>query len=650
MAWANWAKYLWKAAKWTLWTFAALFGLFVLHQFFLPILAFIFPSLDAAFFDIAVWGAYPTQHFPSFRLEGPLVRRPIWDATCEEGLVLLNPNGISIDSPGPMILDGSGNLIWSEDDYGETANLKVQRYKGQDYLTMWSGEKAATSGRGVYFMLDSTYEVVKMIKAHGEGVFGDLHEFKITPQGTGLLTVYNTTSADLTGMGLWRGSDGWIVDTIFQEIDIETGDLLFQWRASDHFDPIDTHMINPFGGYSEDAPFDWYHLNSVDKDSKGNYLISSRHFHHIVCLSPKGEILWILGGRDNQFTDLSDGEATNFRWQHDARWFDEEKGILSFFDNQLAGPLHIDAWDSRAMLVQLDIPNRTVKVVHALTSLQGILTSSQGSVQRLPDSDRIFVGWGAAAAFSEYDGDGTLLCETHLSASWTYWQERVKSYRAIKAFNWVGMPKNPPDVQIEDEMLYVSWNGATEVAYWALETDMEDLPDADSYPGEGSTDIRSDRLDEDEEGLFHEIDIIPKAGFEGSFSLPAISLSDGQNLPRFRVAALDKDHNVLRYSPPTSYSSSSSTNSMWSVLFKLFLVVGFLFGARICVRNVRAAGYLQGWSSNASSTTPAWMEWRLGGANSGSSGWQRMGVSGRGGRAVEWVQMKWMDVTGGRVR
>ncbi|SMQ47648.1 unnamed protein product [Zymoseptoria tritici ST99CH_3D7] len=636
MAWATWSKYLWKAAKWTLWTLLGLFSLYLLHQFFLPIVAFVFPTLDPQLFDLGVFGAYPTQHYSSFHLQGPLARRPIWDATCDQGLVLLNPNGPSVDQPGPMILNGMGDLIWSNDDFGETANLKVQHWQGKDYLTMWSGEKAATSGKGVYFMLDETYEVVKMVTAAGEGLFGDLHEFKITPEGTGLLTVYNTTSADLTGMGMWRGADGWIVDNMFQEINLETGELIFQWKASDHFKPIETYMTNPFGGYSESIPFDWYHLNSIDKDSQGNYIISSRHFHHVVCISPTGETLWILGGRDNQFTDLSDGEATNFKWSHDARWYSEEDGILSLFDNQKAGPLHIDASNSRGLLIQLDIPNKTAKVVHQLVSLQGILASSQGSVQRLPSSDHIFVGWGAAAAYSEYTADGELLCETHLGAAVYYSYERFKSYRATKVLNWVGTPKNPPDVEIEDDTLYVSWNGATEVAFWALESDRkDDLQDFDLHSGI-STDIRSERLSGEEDGTFEMIDIIPRSGFEGSFQLP--TTSSLQPAPRFRIAALDKNHNVLRFSAPITYDSPASSHT-WMLLFKLFLVVGFLFGARIMFRQARAAGWLKGWKTSASTqgrtTNPAWMEWRLG-----------EGRRWKGERAVEWVQMKWMDVTG----
>lgn len=76
---------------------------------------------------------------------------------------------------------------------------------------------------------------------------GDLHEFKITRDNTALLTVYATTKADLSSLG--KFSEGWLLDSLFQEVDIATGKLLFEWRASEHFNVTDTYMTNPFGGY-----------------------------------------------------------------------------------------------------------------------------------------------------------------------------------------------------------------------------------------------------------------------------------------------------------------------------------------------------------------------------------------------------------------
>lgn len=631
--WPSWARYTWSAIKCLFAALAVLLALFLVHQWLLPFVAFIVPAVQTPFYDLGVYGAYPTQQYASFHLEGPRAQHLRWNDRCDSGLILMTPNGPSIERPGPMILDSRGDLVWMSDDFGPTANLKVQSYNGEDYLTFWSGEKAATSGKGVYFMMDSTYQVVRMVSAVGENLFGDLHEFKITEEGTALLTVYNTTNADLRGMGLGRGANGWIVDNLFQEIDLETGELLFQWRASDHFDPVETYMTNPFGGYWESAPFDWYHINSVEKDSEGNYLISSRHFHHVVCVSPTGETLWILGGRDNQFTDLSDGQATNFKWQHDARWISEEDGIITLFDNGKAGPLHVDAAESRAMFIQLDIPNRTAKLVQSLTALHRVLASSQGSVQILPEGEGTFVGWGSAAAYSEYSPAGELLCETHLGASWFFWFERMKSYRTIKGFGWHATPKDPPQVKIEDDSLHVSWNGATEVAFWSLEMlhddvamELEDLRRVEAH---------NDSADDEQ---FENIDVIPKSGFEGSFDLPALSAAEKRSA-RYRVVALDSTHGVLGYSNVVSYADAASQSSVLMVLFQLFIVVGFLFGARMIYKYYRsnAKGRTLTGARDYSYATlnpPAWMEWKP------PSPWKQSDRS----RVYGWIRGKWTNI------
>jgi len=631
--WPTPARYAWISATWILAALLLLLALFSIHQLVLPLVAFVIPALETPFFGWGVYGTYPTQQYTSFALEGPRAQHLRWNAQCDQGLVLMTPNGPSVERPGPMILDAQGELVWMSDDFGPTANLKMQHYNGENYLTFWSGEKAATSGKGVYFMMDSTYQVVRMISAIGENLFGDLHEFKITEEGTALLTIYNTTSADLRGMGLGRGEDGWIVDNLFQEIDLATGELLFQWKASDHFDPNDTYMTNPFGGHWESAPFDWYHINSVEKDSDGNYLISSRHFHHVVCVSPTGEILWILGGRDNQFTDFSDGQATNFKWQHDARWLSREDGIITLFDNQKAGPLHVDAPNSRALFIKVDVPNRTATLVQSLVSLQGVLASSQGSVQTLPDGKGTFVGWGSAAAYSEYSADGELLCETHLAASSFFWFERMKSYRAIKAFGWHAHPRDPPEVKIEDDSLYVSWNGATEVAFWSLEMSREEVV-------EGGGDLR--RVDGGGEFTSHSdfdsIDIIPKTGFECNFELPSLSAAE-KGGARYRVVALDSAHEILGYSDVVTYADATYQSSTLYLLFKIFLGVGIFAGGRMIYqyylsRPARTFARSRGYS-NAILSPPAWMEWKP------PSPWKQSDRS----RVYGWLRGKWNNAS-----
>ncbi|KAK5169755.1 uncharacterized protein LTR77_005733 [Saxophila tyrrhenica] len=498
-----------------------LLAVLFIHRGLLPVVAWLIPALRLPFLDFAVYGPYPTQQFVSFDLHAPKPWRTLWDKSCDGGQIFIGPNGPSVTDSGPVITDTNGELIWMTHEYNTVMNFDMQSYRGKDYLTFWTGNKTGSNGRGEMLMLDSNYKVAYRIQAVGGENRGDIHEFRLTDDNTALIAVYNHTQADLRSWPGFRPSDGWLVDGLFQEIDVETNELLFEWRAINHFDPINNYYFDPFGGYFESHPYDYYHLNSIAKDSKGNYLISSRHFHHIAYIEGKtGNVLWTLGGHSKDFKDLSHGKATEHQWQHNARWVDEEKGILSFMDNGAAGPLHVDAPCSKGTMVQLDTENMTATLLHSYVSPNKVRAASQGNLQVIND-DQVLVGWGATAAYTEFTMDGTPLCEVHYSAGLLFWFERWKSYRVHRHFGWVGKPDWPPSARVKGGRVYVSWNGATEVKFWELQ----------GVKKEG--------------GKWESVETTEKQGFEDSFALPSKA-----EFVHYRIAALDSEKNVLHHSEP----------------------------------------------------------------------------------------------------
>ena len=551
--------------------------LLVAHQVLLPILGYVVPFLVPTLYDIAVYGAYPTVAYTTFDLEGPSTSIVAWNDRCDDGLILLSPFGPSVPGMGPVILDADGDLVWMASNLGTVMNLKVQKYQGENYLTFWAGAKFGGIGMGNYHMLNSSYDVVRTVSAVSSEQNprqGDLHDFVITDEGTALLTIYNTTQFDISAMG--RPKDGWIVDSLFQEVDMTTGELIFEWRASDHFDPSESFYLNPFGGYKESNPYDFFHINSVEKDKKGNYLISSRHYHSLTYLSPEGEILWTLGGDDNDFEDLSDGQATSFKWQHDGRWIDEEAGILSLFDNGSAGPIMRDADHSLGLVIQIDVEKRTARLLHAFSSKGNAIAASQGSVQTLSNGHTM-VGWGAAAAWSEFDSDGTLLCEMHITPSILFWWERVKSYRVLKSYDWIGRPEYPPTAKKAGDKVYVSWNGATEVRAWQLEGRKR---------GTSETEWTT-------------VDIKDKTGFEDIFTL-----SSSDDFTLYRVAALDSNGGLLKHSDPVDEIDPGASIIRW-VFFGVCAALGVALGTWLFVR--RKPGMSMPWLRTK---VPVWDRFR----------------------------------------
>jgi hypothetical protein len=78
----------------------------------------------------------------------------------------------------------------------------------------------------------------------------------------------------------------------------------------------------------------------------------------------------------------------------------------------------------------------------------------------------IFVGWGGnSPRFSEFTAGGEMVYDAHFKP------EGVDTYRAYR-FQWSGQPTRPPDVRGKvgggRTGVYVSWNGATEVARWEI--------------------------------------------------------------------------------------------------------------------------------------------------------------------------------------
>ncbi|KAI1650984.1 ASST-domain-containing protein [Daldinia loculata] len=416
------------------------------------------------------YGPHPLTVFKSAtQLEVPKLDVLQSSKACDSSLyTLLTPRGGATHEPQATILDSNGDLIWTSGWNGQQLyNLMVQEYKGEKYLTFWAGNDAVGGhGAGTIIMLDKTYSLFREVRA-AYGLDADLHDFRITEAGTALITVYNVVQRDLTEVGKTHIGPVW--DCVIQEIDLETGLAIFQWQALDHWNLADSYR--EIGGDGEgDRAYDFFHMNSIDKDSRGNYLTSSRYMHSLTYINgTTGEVIWILGGKRNMFQDLSDGTATNFAYQHDARW--SGKDTITIFDNGV-DDVHRDIALTRGLKLKIDEKAMTVSVVAEYFNPHKIHGISQGSFQSLPNGN-VLLGYGNSAAFTEFASNGDVLCDTHFGPESRFGTAEVQSYRVYK-YEWHGMPKTSPTSAIRKNSgrnwsFYVSWNGATEVSKWILQ-------------------------------------------------------------------------------------------------------------------------------------------------------------------------------------
>ncbi|WP_053057839.1 arylsulfotransferase family protein [Rubrobacter aplysinae] len=352
---------------------------------------------------------------------------------------------------GPMILDDQGQTVWF--DYSrekQVRDFRAQSYRGEPVLTWWEGRVSSIRGLGEYVVLDDSYSEIARLEA-ANGLSGDLHEFIISPDDTALVTIYSRVRRDLTPFG--GPDDAAILDGVIQELDIETGELLFEWRSLDHVG-VDEAYIGHSGNPDED--FDYFHINSIDVDHDGHLLVSARNTWAVYKIDrDTGEVIWRLGGRQS---DFEMGPGTGVAFQHDARR--QPDGTITIFDNGSHPPVRER---SRAIVVELDMDamSATMKREYVHPNKR-LLAGYLGSMQTLPN-DNVFVGWGAEPFFSEFSRDGELLFDARLPIEYT-------SYRSYR-MKWKGYPEEEPAVAAERRSgggvtLYASWNGATEVAVW----------------------------------------------------------------------------------------------------------------------------------------------------------------------------------------
>jgi hypothetical protein len=378
-------------------------------------------------------------------------------------------------------------------------------------------------GHGHGIIMDKHYRIVQSVEPGSYQASSDMHEFFVLPNGkTALMTQYLRSVHDLCKFDICNGL-GYINQGAFQEVEVETGKVLFEWRSLNHVDPSESYVGPSSTEISGDgdepgSPWDYFHINSIDKNDAGDYLVSARHTSAIYKISGKdGHIIWRLNGAKSDFRLID----CHFAFQHDARWIsdNEDETVISIFDNASNGFNQTQPW-STALLVKISHRDKTARTVRRYDPplLEGTrhIAKSQGNFQRLPNGNFV-LGWGNDAYWSEHLDDGTTVFYCTIGL------ENVMNYRAYKFDNWVGLPLTKPALwtysrtghgEGERMMLYASWNGATEVRQWVFYTS------------------------ENKDGPWLKAASTPKNGFETTLRLDHFSMY-------VYADALDKDGNML---------------------------------------------------------------------------------------------------------
>ena len=336
----------------------------------------------------------------------PVIEASVTGKTTPGRLFLTNIDLSNADAASYLlILNDDGTPYWYRRMPSRTLDFKMQVDGRLSYFDR---------SHGAHMVLDSTYAVVDSFRC-GNGYTTDFHDFVLLPNGHALVMSYDPQIVDMSQIVPKGRPDAIVFGLVIQELDLEK-EVVFQWRSWDHFQITDT-IGTPLGGRT----VDYVHGNSIDADPEGNLMISSRHLDEVTKIDrDTGEMIWRLGGRNNQFTFAND--PIGFSHQHSARFL--PNGHITLFDN---GVFRTPRF-SRAIEYAIDEKKKSATLVWEQRHDPDVYGAATGNVQRLPSGNTL-IQWGTTRpTLSEVTADGRVVSELSF-------EQGVFAYRAFR-FEW----------------------------------------------------------------------------------------------------------------------------------------------------------------------------------------------------------------------
>jgi hypothetical protein len=347
--------------------------------------------------------------------------------------------------PYNVIFDNTGSPVWYQLMPDERRDMKVQ---ANGVLTM-----LARTGGYRFVGLDNHYrEITNYWAVNGHET--DEHELQVLADGRYLLIGLRFQNVDMRRYVTGGNPNASVGETVIQEF-TPAGELIFQWRAWDHYDVRDLRLDSPTA-----SSFRFPHFNAIDIDTDGHLLVSCRHLSEVTKINrDTGDIIWRLGGAHSDFTFVNDS-LNGFENQHTIRMVGTNRYLL--FDN---GDLHSPPV-SRGVEYELDLTNMTARVVwqYPETPTTSLYSGYMGNTQRLPNGNTL-INWAVnlLPKLTEVRPDGTKAFEMN-------WADYFEAYRVWRC-PWNGIALKP-NLLIEPypEYLVLLFNkfGDTNVGYYRI--------------------------------------------------------------------------------------------------------------------------------------------------------------------------------------
>lgn len=298
------------------------------------------------------------------------------------GFVML---GLNTTGPGrsyAVIVDNAGTVVFYRVFDGAVADFQKQPH---GHYTAW----ASLSGEPARFHdFDNLGNITGSFQATGVEETGP-HELRVRPDGHLLFGVEYRTM-DLT-------AHGGLATATVRGLRVEyVAPQPFVWNTFDHFGVADAMPDISLTGQNVNP----WHGNAIDVDTDGHLLVSFRNMDEVTKInSSTGEIIWRLGGRNNEFTFVND-PLNGFSHQHGIRRL--SNGNIILFDN---GNLHSPP-ASRAVEYHLDEAGRIATMIWEYRPQPLVFASFLGFAERISNGNTL-ICFGNTRRVIEVDSAGT---------------------------------------------------------------------------------------------------------------------------------------------------------------------------------------------------------------------------------------------------
>lgn len=286
-----------------------------------------------------------------------------------EGYLFLASRPIKIKYPAYLlILDNYGTPVFYRYMPGKASSLTLQKNGLLSYQN--------TPGEDLkFYIMDSSFVVIDSVGMADHPVDG--HDFVVLENGNYLLFGKDVRTMDLRAYG--GVEDATVAGCLIRELDKDKN-TVFEWNSWDHFQISDT--------YSDltASSVEMIHPNSLDVDEEGNIFLISRRLDEVTKISREtGEIIWRLGGKNNQFSFPD--SSHRFSMPHDFQFLGN--GHYTVFDN---GSEREPPY-SRGIEYLIDEDSMTAEMIWEYDADKQIYGPSGGSTQRLPSGNTL-IGYG----------------------------------------------------------------------------------------------------------------------------------------------------------------------------------------------------------------------------------------------------------------